>query len=105
MNKSILGIVVLYTITMVLACSSNKTSLQEKNSPCAGIWNFVYEGIYTGSTELKIDQDGQFGITIEVNKDTHTFTNYIYGETSETGEVTGYISLSDKRIGSLSGTM
>jgi len=50
---------------------------------------FVYEGIYSGSTEWKIDQDGQFGVTIEVKTDTRTFTNYISGEVSETGEVTG----------------
>jgi hypothetical protein len=105
MNKLFLIVFIFCSINMFLGCSSSKTSTQEKISPVAGIWNFVYEGIYSGSTELKIDQEGQFGVTIEVNKDSHTFTNYIYGEVSETGEVTGYISLSANRIGSLSGTM
>ena len=40
-----------------------------------------------------------------MNKDSRTFTNYIDGEVSETGEVSGYILLSGNRIGSLSGTM
>jgi hypothetical protein len=105
MNKSILGIFIFCSIISFPGCSSSKTSSQGKISPFAGTWNFVYEGIYAGSTELKIDQDGQYGVTIEVSKDTHSFTNYIYGEVSETGEVTGSISLSEKRIGSLSGMM
>ena len=93
------------SINIFLGCSSSKTSSQYKINSFTGTWNFEYEGLYSGTTELKIDQDGQFGVTIEVTTDSRTFTNYIYGEVSETGEVTGYITLSGNRIGSLSGTM
>jgi hypothetical protein len=88
-----------------MGCSNSKNSSQNQISPFAGTWSFVYEGIYSGSTEWKIDQDGQYEVTIEVKTDTRTFENYISGEVSETGEVTGYILLSGNRIGSLSGTM
>jgi hypothetical protein len=103
MKKACFIIFVFCSANIFPGCGSSKTSSQI--SPFAGTWNFEYGGIYSGSTEWKIDQDGQFGITIEVNKDSQTFTNYIYGEVSETGEVTGYIMLSGNRIGSLSGTM
>jgi hypothetical protein len=103
--KKIYFIIVFCSVNIFLGCSSSKTTAQNQISSFAGIWNFEYEGIYSGSTEWKIDQDGQFRVTIEVNTDSRTFTNYISGEVSETGEVTGYISLSGNRVGSLSGTM
>jgi hypothetical protein len=105
MIKTYFIIIILCSANIFLGCSSSKSSSQNQISSFAGIWNFEYEGIYSGSAEWKIDQDGQFGVTIEVNKDSHAFTNYISGEVSEAGEVTGYISLSGNRIGSLSGTM
>jgi hypothetical protein len=105
MKKSLFIIFVFCSANIFFGCSSSKSSSQNQSSSFAGVWNFEYEGIYSGSTEWKIDQDGQFGVTIEVNADSRTFTNYIAGEISETGEVTGYISLSGTRIGSLSGTM
>jgi len=105
MKKSYFIIFVFCSANIFLGCSSSKNSSQNQISPFAGTWSFLYEGIYSGSTEWKIDQDGQFRVTVEVNKDSRTFTNYIDGEVSETGEVSGYILLSGNRIGSLSGTM
>jgi len=105
MKKTYFIIFVFCSVNLFLGCSSSKTASQNQISPIAGIWNFEYEGIYSGSTEWKIDQDGQFRVTIEVTKDSRTFTNYIVGEVSETGEVSGYILLSGNRIGSLSGTI
>jgi len=105
MKKAYFVVFVFCSANIFIGCSSSKNSSQNQISPFAGTWSFVYEGIYSGSTEWKIDQDGQFRVTIEVKTDTRTFTNYISGEVSETGEVTGYIWLSGDRIGSLSGTM
>jgi hypothetical protein len=105
MKKAYFIVLVFISVNIFIGCSSSKKSTQNQISPYAGTWSFVYEGIYSGSTEWKIDQDGQFEVTIEVKTDTRTFENYISGEVSETGEVTGHILLSGNRIGSLSGTM
>jgi len=105
MKKPYFIFLVFCIITVFLGCSSSKNTSQEKSSAFAGIWNFAYEGIYIGTTEVTIDHDGQFRTTISVTKDSHTFTNDIYGEVNETGEVVGSILLSGKRIGSFSGTI
>jgi len=105
MKKIYLILIITSIIVLLSGCSSSKTSSQEISSPYAGNWNFVYDGIYSGSTEWRIEQDGQFGVTITVEKDSRTFSNYIVGEVSETGEVSGSILLSGNRIGSLSGNM
>ena len=105
MIKSYFAVFVFCSVNIFLGCSSSKTSSQDKISSFAGIWNFVYDGIYSGSTEFTIDQKGIFKATITVKNESHTFTNYIYGEVNEMGEVTGSILLSGNMIGSLSGTM
>jgi hypothetical protein len=105
MKKSYFVLFVFCSVNIFLGCSSSKTSSQDKINSFAGIWSFVYEGIYSGSTELRIDQEGKFEGTITVKNDSRIFTNDIYGEVNETGEVTGSIFLSGNRIGSLSGTM
>ena len=91
MKKTYFIIFVFCSVNLFLGCSSSKPSSQNQISPFSGVWNFKYEGIYSGSTEWTIDQDGQFGGTIEETTDSRTFTNYIAGEVSETGEVSGYI--------------
>jgi hypothetical protein len=98
-------LLVFFIMSIFSGCSGSRTASQEKSNPFTGNWNFIYDGIYSGSTEWKIDPDGQFGVNITVERDSRTFNNYIVGEISETGEVTGSILLSGNRIGSLSGTM
>ena len=105
MKNTYFMLLVFFLLSVLSGCGISGTSSQEKSTPFIGNWNFVYDGIYSGSTEWKIDQDGHFGVNITVERDSHTFNNYIIGEVSETGEVTGSILLSGNRIGSLSGNM
>jgi hypothetical protein len=85
MKKSWFVLFVFCSVNIFQGCSSSKTSSQDKTSPFAGIWNFVYEGIYSGSTEFKIDQEGRFEAAITVKNDVRTFTNDIHGEVNELG--------------------
>jgi hypothetical protein len=92
-------------LCLLMVNCNDSSPTNTSSHPYSGIWKIVLAGSLTGGGDMNLGTDGKFSDVWTMEVGSNTYQTTITGSVTNAGAVSGDVSISGPKVGTLSGAL